>query len=215
MHGAKSIKAADISKSGINEAKQRTKNFKNITYKNCSILDLPFNDEKFDLVWSAGVIHHTTDFDKSLNELTRVLKKGGKLFLLIYGSGGLRWKVIKSLRPIVKDLGKRFIEKAIDECGLPQNNKKHFMDDLFVPIQKLTKYEEIFRKLKNLKFHKIIRWEGNTFDHESDFNSQIEDIQKLENIANAAVKISKNVEEKYLSKISLDIIKIYLSYSKK
>ena len=57
MHGAKSIKAVDISKSGINEAKQRTKNFKNITYKNCSILDLPFNDEKFDLVWSAGVIH--------------------------------------------------------------------------------------------------------------------------------------------------------------
>ena len=134
-HGASKVKAIDISETGLREAARRCSEISNIEFEKCSTLDLPFPDESFDLVWSAGVIHHTTDFDKALFEISRVTKKGGKMFLLIYGSGGLRWKAIKSLRPIVADLGKEFISRAIFEAGLPENNHKHFMDDLFVPIQ--------------------------------------------------------------------------------
>ena len=45
-----------------------------------SLLDISLKDEIADLVWSNGVIHHTSDYNKCLSEFNRVLKKEGKLF---------------------------------------------------------------------------------------------------------------------------------------
>lgn len=210
LHGAKSINAIDVSNSGLEEAKRRASSFTNIQFQQASVLSLPFENETFDFVWSAGVIHHTTDFNKSLSELSRVLKSNGKLFILIYGAGGLRWKVIKSLRPIVIDLGQSFVDMAISKSGLPENNRKHFMDDLFVPIQKLTRYNEIKESLEELKFVDIQRWEGNTYDHENDIEGQFNDIKKLEMISRFCVDISKTFEQKHLSNLMINIVKSYL-----
>ncbi|MDA7546259.1 class I SAM-dependent methyltransferase [Alphaproteobacteria bacterium] len=215
MHNAKTIQAIDISKSGIEEAKIRCKKFENISFLNCSLLNLPFKDEKYDFVWSAGVIHHTTDFEKALSELTRVLKIDGKIFLLVYGAGGLRWKIIKSLRPIISDLGQSFLSKAIDDAGFPENNKKHFMDDFFVPIQTLTRYDDLKSKLKDLGYQNIKRWVGKTYDHEENVEAQYKDIEKIEKIFRSCVRNSNNHEEKYLSNLSLKITKSYLDCFRK
>lgn len=56
------------------------------------------------------------------------------LFLLVYGAGGTRWKAAKAMRLIVVDLVYEYKDKAIALAGLPANNRKHFMDDLFVPV---------------------------------------------------------------------------------
>lgn len=45
---------------------------------------LPFEEASFDLVFSWGVIHHTSDMDAALRELVRVLRPGGKLVLMLY-----------------------------------------------------------------------------------------------------------------------------------
>lgn len=45
---------------------------------------LPFRDASFDLVWSWGVIHHSSSFERCLSEIRRVLRAGGKLFLMVY-----------------------------------------------------------------------------------------------------------------------------------
>jgi ubiquinone/menaquinone biosynthesis C-methylase UbiE len=83
MHGASEVVAVDVSESGLAEAKLRAAAFPQIKFQNASALALPFPDASFDFVWSAGVIHHTADFDKALSELTHVLRPGGKLFLLV------------------------------------------------------------------------------------------------------------------------------------
>ena len=49
---------------------------------NCSLLlgdgeALPFSDESFDGVVCAGVLHHTPNLDKALEEQVRVLSKMG------------------------------------------------------------------------------------------------------------------------------------------
>ncbi|MHC4476797.1 MAG: class I SAM-dependent methyltransferase [Planctomycetota bacterium] len=41
-------------------------------------LDLPFNDDTFDAVWSNGVLHATGDTAKAVREVWRVLKPGGR-----------------------------------------------------------------------------------------------------------------------------------------
>ena len=201
LHGAREITAVDVSSSGLETAKENAKEFDQIQFQQASVLDLPFPNESFDLVWCAGVLHHTNDFDKGLAELTRVLKPNGKLFLLVYGAGGLRWKAIKAARPIVTDLGEEFIDKAIQKSGLPANNRKNYMDDLFVPIQKLTKFIDLNQKLINLGYSHVDRWTGNTFDHENSPEDQLEDMLKLDLIADSAQSIATTPLEKHLSKL--------------
>ena len=46
--------------------------------------ELPFPDASFDFVWSWGVIHHSSSTERCLAEITRVLRPGGRLMLMVY-----------------------------------------------------------------------------------------------------------------------------------
>jgi len=46
--------------------------------------NLPFPKERFDVLFSNGVLHHTADMEKSLSEACRVLKTGGELWMVVY-----------------------------------------------------------------------------------------------------------------------------------
>ncbi|MDP2035624.1 MAG: class I SAM-dependent methyltransferase [Polaromonas sp.] len=215
IHGAGSVTAVDVSVSGLAEASRRASEFSSIAFQQASVLDLPFEDNSFDFVWSAGVIHHTSDFDRALSELTRVLKPQGKLFLLVYGAGGLRWKAVQALRPVVVDLGMKFIDDAIGIAGLPANNRKHFMDDLFVPIQKLTRFSELTSKLPNLGYGSIDRWTGETFDHESNPIAQLEDIKKLERITHASLGLAETEPQRYLTRLAHATAQMYVDVAER
>jgi SAM-dependent methyltransferase len=45
---------------------------------------LPFPDCSFDFAWSWGVIHHSSDTNRVIGEVARVLRPGGKLALMVY-----------------------------------------------------------------------------------------------------------------------------------
>jgi len=46
--------------------------------------NLPFADDQFDLVYSWGVLHHTSDTARGVDEVYRVLKPGGNARIMIY-----------------------------------------------------------------------------------------------------------------------------------
>jgi SAM-dependent methyltransferase len=50
----------------------------------CSATELPFESKSFDLVFAVGLHHHLSDAEvlKSFQEAKRVLKNGGRLFVL-------------------------------------------------------------------------------------------------------------------------------------
>lgn len=54
-----------------------------------SVLDLPFADDSFDIVFSHGVLHHVPDIVRAQREIHRVLRPGGKLVVMLYA----RWSV--------------------------------------------------------------------------------------------------------------------------
>ena len=45
---------------------------------------LPFEDNTFDFISSSGVLHHTPDMQKAVNEAWRVLKPGGEAIISVY-----------------------------------------------------------------------------------------------------------------------------------
>lgn len=55
-------------------------------------LDLPFSDNSFDFIVAIGCLHHTGDIAKSINEVFRVLRKGGKTLVMLYNKDSYRQK---------------------------------------------------------------------------------------------------------------------------
>lgn len=52
---------------------------------------LPFEDNRFDVVYSNGVIHHTPNTKLMVEEIFRVLKPGGKAIVMVYAENSLHY----------------------------------------------------------------------------------------------------------------------------
>jgi ubiquinone/menaquinone biosynthesis C-methylase UbiE len=55
--------------------------------------NLPFADSTFDLVYSHGVLHHTPDTQRAINEAHRVLKPGGRAMVMLYHKSSYNYHV--------------------------------------------------------------------------------------------------------------------------
>lgn len=58
---------------------------------------LQFDDETFDFVVSWGVLMHTPQTNKAVEEIYRVLKPGGWCGVMLYHKNGIFWRILGSL----------------------------------------------------------------------------------------------------------------------
>jgi SAM-dependent methyltransferase len=58
-----------------------------------SVLELPFADNSFDMVFSHGVLHHVPDIGQAQREIHRVLRPGGELVIMMYARWSLNYLV--------------------------------------------------------------------------------------------------------------------------
>jgi ubiquinone/menaquinone biosynthesis C-methylase UbiE len=79
-----SLKGLDISADMISIAERNAAEYglsNRVEYFHSSGDRMPFEDEKFDAVFTNGSLHEWSDPKNTLNEIWRVLKKGGRFFV--------------------------------------------------------------------------------------------------------------------------------------
>ncbi len=83
----------DLTEESVKRVKMRFL-FKDLAYESveqASALDLPFQDDSFDIVFSHGVLHHIPEIGKAQAEIARVLRPGGKLIVMLYAKWSLNY----------------------------------------------------------------------------------------------------------------------------
>jgi len=186
--GAAKVMGIDISPGSLMTAESLRKKFnlQNVEFQKQDMLELPFGDETFDIIWAWGTVHHTTAPFKAISELVRVLKRGGSFLLAVYRKTRLtlvheiiRKTLIKTprrswtalsrilaffLAPVV------FLFKKREKSRKGEKLSELILDWYFVPIRHYYTPEEmkIFLKGKGLVEEKFLPASGR-FDSSSNF----------------------------------------------
>jgi len=74
-------------------ARLSTRDLKHDALKQGSALEIPYEDNSFDLVFSHGVLHHIPDIRTAQAEIHRVLRPGGTLVAMLYARRSLNYQV--------------------------------------------------------------------------------------------------------------------------
>lgn len=106
-YGAREVVGVDISDENLNRLKKRFDTSSKIQLKLADICNLPKNLGKFDIVYSDGVIHHTSNPKKVVADAHKLLKKGGVMIVGLYGKGGIIISLLHVLRKYRRFLPKK------------------------------------------------------------------------------------------------------------
>jgi ubiquinone/menaquinone biosynthesis C-methylase UbiE len=92
------VTGIDLTEEGINLAQQRFDLYQQPgELKVDDAENLSFSDDSFDIVYSFGVLHHTPDTQKSIDEVCRVLKPGGLAVIMLYNRRSFNYFVHRIL----------------------------------------------------------------------------------------------------------------------
>lgn len=161
---AKNYNGVDLSEVSYEVAKKRLKiyDLQNTNLSVGSSTNLNYEDNTFDFVYSWGVIHHTGNIRKSLKEIYRVLKKGGRSKIMVYNKNSLivfiYW-IYYSLKDLdfTRSRGE-IISENIESPGtliLSKSELKNIVNSIGFSLLNLELYRDFFYILR--KYPKFLR----------------------------------------------------------
>ena len=116
---------------------------------------LPFDDDYFDIVYSNGVLHHTHDTQRAVNEVYRVLKPKGKAVIMLYAKHSfLYWVNLFLIRGIL--LGGIF--KSKKWLGKSTEWMSKDKQEIYNPETKVYSHNELkllFKKFERIQLRKV------------------------------------------------------------
>jgi len=134
----------DISEKSIEKAREAAGQFAGRivivpVYKTGNAECLEFADASFDTVYSCGVLHHSPDTQKAIDEVYRVLKKGGRGYIYLYRKASPKVFIAHMLRIFSRVVDSitfqdRLLWKIIKKFGSNQYFGTMILECFGVPI---------------------------------------------------------------------------------
>lgn len=180
--GFKKVIGLDLSEKGLPDALKRIKGTEHenkVEFIKSNVLDLPFEDNHFDFVFSNGVLHHTKDPIKGIKECFRVLKPGGKLWLYLWWEDGIINMYWDTARAMLKGINPITMKNILITLGLPPNRRFYFMDPWFVPIRKKYNSKKVIELLQEIGFNNISLLTRGVDNDANELSLQLGDIGKI------------------------------------
>ena len=140
----------------------------NVRYIQCPLeeIDTHLREEKFDLVWSWGVLHHCGNFLKAFKNLTQLVAHDGLMFVYLYGRETLPYSVDINL--FKERLKYNFLESAFDQTAFLLEKaggdckQIHNQHDIYAPlINRRFLWNDVESLFKDHGFDQVDR----TVDH--------------------------------------------------
>ena len=101
-YGAASCLSIDLDERSLAAARRNLEKYPSAEVHRCSIYEIPYQD-RFDIVFSIGVIHHLSDPALAVRKLTQAAKPGGRVLVWVYGYENLEFyvNVLNPLRKVM------------------------------------------------------------------------------------------------------------------
>lgn len=167
------ISAVDINDSALERTKEALSEFgdKHRFYKTpLESLDDKIAEDKFDLVWSWGVVHHCKSYTKAFEQVCNRVKEGGMIYLYLYGRESLdmnsdinlfKNRVIYNTLPSWEEKRQFLIEK-----GGGNEERLHQMHDIYSPLlNRRLDFDYVKKQLEAFGFTDIVRTNNSTEIH--------------------------------------------------
>lgn len=84
----------DFTEAMVKIAGQKNKERQNVKILNADVAKLPFEDQSFDFIICSDALHHFSDPESSLKELSRVGREGAVFLLVDPASNNLKQKIL-------------------------------------------------------------------------------------------------------------------------
>ena len=101
---------------------------------------LPFPDATFDCVCSMGVLHHTPDTARAVDEVFRVLKPGGRLIVMFYHRDSLQMRLKFPLQRWMAGKPMQESINEVDGVGNPKGDV-YSRDELRQLLRRFAQHE--------------------------------------------------------------------------
>jgi len=107
--GARDVLCVDLS-SAVDAAFANTRHLDNVHVVQADLFCLPFAHERFDLLYSMGVLHHSIDTRKAFLSLVPYLKDSGVIAIWVYHNvGGLQQRLSDKLRTLTTKMSPKVL----------------------------------------------------------------------------------------------------------
>jgi ubiquinone/menaquinone biosynthesis C-methylase UbiE len=107
---------------------------------------IPLGDSTVDVVYSSGVLHHSPDMARSIAEIHRVLKPGGKAYIMLYAT----WSIIFVQMRLMLSMGEKAWETENRKNPHTTTYTKRECQQIFSDFEKVS-IRKTGASLKQLK----------------------------------------------------------------
>lgn len=150
-YGASEAFCIDVDNRTLECAKANLKKFSNVSVINRSAYQINENN-KFDIAFSIGVIHHLEDPKLAISNMVKAVKPGGKVLIWVYGYENNEW-VVKYFNPLRKFLFSRLPISIVHFLSIFPT----FLLYIFVRVTKgKTEYMNLIRKFSFSHLRSIV-----------------------------------------------------------